>query len=318
MSDEELEKLAKAKALQGLPMDEASRLARAKEMGFDVDNVYFHGTTAKDFSEFYPGLANNGKGIYFTQDLHKANAYATNDSPIAPRNARIIPTFVKGELFDPDNSEHIKKLNELRRNKSYDPEKYDKHNSLKLGDLRKDYNTDELVDELKSLGFSGRKIGKGKINSGYVNPETFEWIDTPNIEDEIVVFDPKNIRSKFAKFDPAMAESADISSFVPKTKGEKAIGAAIKGLGVLDKGLAHAGKLAIGADIAQGNIPEAAISAAEFAAPKLGAAATRAAPFLDLLRPESTQTQEQEEAELEQAKFNKLKQALKKRGLAVE
>jgi hypothetical protein len=107
-------------------------------------------------------------------------------------------------------------------------------------------------------------------------------------------------------------------SFVPKTTGEKAVGTALKGLDVLDKGLAHAGKLAIGADVAQGNIPEAVISAAEFAAPKLGATATRVAPFLDLLRPETTQTEEQEQSELEQAKFNKLKQALKKRGLAVE
>ena len=36
---------------QSLPMDEASRMARAKEMGFDTDNPVYHGTM-KDFPEF--------------------------------------------------------------------------------------------------------------------------------------------------------------------------------------------------------------------------------------------------------------------------
>jgi hypothetical protein len=303
MSDEELEKLAKAKALQDLPMDEASRLARAKEMGFDLP--VYHGTTTQKIErrnselgksaiqEFLPNDAFHGKGIYFSpeEQLYKVEGFASKEG------GHIYPTVVRGKkIFNtgegviadsvigktPSVEESFKTLSSLSGKSVEDLKKLDRY---QLAELIKKY------------------------------PKQFEGLARSS---EVVIFDPKNIRSKFAKFDPAMAESADISSFVPKTTGEKAVGAALKGLGVLDKGLAHAGKLAIGADIAQGNIPEAAISAAEFAAPKIGAAATRVAPFLDLLRPETTQSEEQEQSELEQVKFNKLKQALKKRGLAVE
>jgi len=311
----EQKKLAKAKTLQDLPMDEASRLARAKEMGFDVDNMYYHGTPNPDFSEFK-------KGSFFTKDSNFADLYSQAHNQ--GTNARVIPAYLKTKnFFDFENPEHLDKLKQqLTKSLSNKSEIglaestiYEYKNKPKSLDERVNNIINYLQDKNKSnwLLLENKDISKAIQDAGFDG--TFI---TEAGRKNAMVFDPKNIRSKFAKFDPSMIESGDISSFVPKTTGEKAVGAALKGLGVLDKGLSHAGKLAIGADIAQGNIPEAAISAAEFAAPKIGAAATRVAPFLDLLRPETTQTEEQEQSELEQAKFNKLKQALKKRGLAIE
>ncbi len=67
--------------LSGLPMDTASRMQRAKEMGFDVDNPVYHGSVEKDF-EFFDdekiGLRDEGffgRGHYFADSKGEANYY---------------------------------------------------------------------------------------------------------------------------------------------------------------------------------------------------------------------------------------------------
>lgn len=67
---------------QSLPMDEASRMARAKEQGFDVDA--FHGTT-HDFNEFNSDrLAKKGHfggGHYFSSDIDDVNVNYAGRGP---------------------------------------------------------------------------------------------------------------------------------------------------------------------------------------------------------------------------------------------
>lgn len=256
----------------------AEKLARAKEMGFDTENVYYHGTHSKDFNEFKSGLANNGRGIFFTQDPYKATAYATNDQAIAPQNARIIPTFIKGTLFDPENKEHLNKLNTLLKDKSDFPEQF---RPLSSKELKTAYNSEKLTSALEQLGFTGRIFGKGKISSGYTDPNTFDWIPTTG-QDEVIVFNPKNIRSKFAKFDPAMSESSDISSLASR-------GSSLENK-ILNRAFTGAGLYGIGSDIKQGNLVDAAVSAAQMGVPKLGIAGSA---FLDLLRPTEMMNKEQ-------------------------
>src|SRR5690606_26717289 len=48
-----------AKSSSSLPMDEASRLARAREMGFDTDATWYH-ATHRDFDEFDTNAAGSG------------------------------------------------------------------------------------------------------------------------------------------------------------------------------------------------------------------------------------------------------------------
>ena len=59
-----------------LPMDEASRMARAREMGFDTDQTVYHGTT-HDFDQFGSTNANPeghyGAGHYFTTSAEDAS-----------------------------------------------------------------------------------------------------------------------------------------------------------------------------------------------------------------------------------------------------
>ena len=60
-------------------MDKASRMARAREMGFDVDQTLYHGTGA-DFTEFKNkqdrDYGYSGQGYYFTDEPGTANFYA--------------------------------------------------------------------------------------------------------------------------------------------------------------------------------------------------------------------------------------------------
>lgn len=67
-----------------LPMDTASRMQRAKEQGYDVDNIQYHGST-HDITEFDASLANPendmGKGVYLTDSIFDANNNYAGEGP---------------------------------------------------------------------------------------------------------------------------------------------------------------------------------------------------------------------------------------------
>jgi len=125
-----------------LPMDEASRMARAREMGFDTDTTYYHATNA-DFDQFRPsekGLM--GPGVYVSDDPKQVMKYVDNDG------ARIMPVHIRGNINKPRTE------------------------------------ADPYVRINDPQGFDGQQV-----------------------MDQVVVFDPKNIRSKYATFDPAQSDS---------------------------------------------------------------------------------------------------------------
>jgi hypothetical protein len=57
-----------------LPMDAASRLARAKDMGFDTKTTWYHGTPEPDLQVIQPGKRD--PGAWFTTDMQNAANYA--------------------------------------------------------------------------------------------------------------------------------------------------------------------------------------------------------------------------------------------------
>jgi len=230
-----------------LLMDLESRLARAKEMGFHTDLPVYHGTD-KTFQEFtYDpyALKTLGPGVYTTPDPKFASDYANWAAPEAGSARQVYPLFLKGKIFDVSNPEHTKLLR-----KSYD-----------------DYDTiRDAIPEIKKLGFDHVRLSGDSGN-------------------EIVTFDPKNIRSKFAAFDPAKSESADLSAFTGKKPKFPSIG---KALGV-------AGTISDISDIAHGDIAEGALGLGSLVA-------GRASPYLGALRPEKTVSEELESRQLQEAK----------------
>ena len=172
------------RGVSNLPMDEASRLARAREMGFDVDRPMYHGTSYS-FPEFQVSEAGMmGPGVYVTNLPSEADYYAKKSAEF--RNfaegrpdvgANVVPVVVReGNLFDLDARDMWKAFG--------DPD-----------------SQEELVRRAREAGYIGARGSSPYSGSGQKAEGIVEYIS---------MFDPKDVRSRFAAFDPAMRESANL------------------------------------------------------------------------------------------------------------
>lgn len=188
-----------------LQMDEASRMARAKEMGFNTDKTYYHGTTTpEDFTEFKKPAEDNmnqfGSGVYMTENPEKASGYSKalwDDEPEIgssrkPERSRVLPLHVRGKLYKDDLSDFNNFQNLIEHLGFKDRSEMEKALHAKYGDIPSE---DKINRALKDMGYTGRDI------LGYNGQPR-----------EVVVFDPKDVRSKFAKFDPDKSGSGNISA----------------------------------------------------------------------------------------------------------
>ena len=165
-----------------LPMDEASRMARAGEMGFDTGLPLYHGTGA-DFPAFdaarfqQSDFGTGGAGVYSSESPQLAGAYA--DLVTRPSNdgSNVLPILT-------------------RRVDAYDNGGY------------RNINTPE-----QSREYSRRMQELGIDNVYYRDNLTGEIVEN-------TTFDPTNIRSRFARFDPAFSHLANLNaSFAPPLAG---------------------------------------------------------------------------------------------------
>lgn len=174
-----------SRASKDLPLDKASRMARAKEMGFDVDNPVYHGTGA-DFGVFDPSASGKmGGGVYTSESAKRASQYAGGG-----QGANVQKLFVKGR---------IAKLTDINEAREAAQRAIPRSSIESLRDWNAAARA-KTQQILKEKGFSGMQI-----------------------EDEILMLDPKNIRSVNAKFDPAMADSADLLAINPPSAAGFAI-----------------------------------------------------------------------------------------------
>lgn len=185
---------------EGLDMSEAARMARAKEMGFDTGKTYYHGTKA-NIDEFkLPKKASNGsafgEGVYLTDAPYEANHYAMDMSP-GESGSNVLPVHHNlKNPFDLDANVDPKFIEYLKENKVL-PQSYlnqVKDNFGLYGKLVNKLDGHEYTELLKKAGYDGVSNAPGK--GGYIN----------------VVFDPSQIRSKFAAFDPSKSGSGNISA----------------------------------------------------------------------------------------------------------
>lgn len=116
-----------------LPMDLASRMARAKEIGFDTDKVFYHGPN-RNFDSFDPKMIGSKtwtpmgapEGFWFTDDPQIAGRYAKGD------NGSIMPVYLKdpqmlasGRVAVAGDPRNIRSVNA-----AFDPSKSDSANLL--------------------------------------------------------------------------------------------------------------------------------------------------------------------------------------------
>lgn len=87
-----------------MPMDVASRTARAKQMGFDTDTTWYHGTSTPGLTELKPGMRD--PGIWVTDDKMNANNYARgSDADLHSLRARYSNPYIVefGDDMSPTN-----------------------------------------------------------------------------------------------------------------------------------------------------------------------------------------------------------------------
>jgi hypothetical protein len=153
-----------------LPMDLTSRVGRAKGQDFDLNKTLYHGTKS-DIENFDLAKTQSrdagyiGEGVYLTGNKNLANFYAKSAATTGDSGSNVMPVVTN-----------------VKNTKTFtlgDKSKF-------AWDIKKNPKmSKELTEKLVGEGFDSAQVvdGKGELV-------------------EMVVFDPKNIRSKFAKFDP--------------------------------------------------------------------------------------------------------------------
>jgi hypothetical protein len=181
---------------------------RAVAMGFDIDNPMSHGTdkNIKKFKVGKKGYDEIGSGVY-TAPINRnpygynySNAWAQGDGginyPLVVKNDVADYDSIKGSLGIPNHKDidgnAISPPNEIEsdliaRIVQNDPQWFGSE------DLLRDQIRAMGVDNaIKKAGYAGAKSKKSQV---------------PN---QVVTFDPRNIRSRFAAFDPMRRDSSDL------------------------------------------------------------------------------------------------------------
>lgn len=203
----------RAAAGDDLAMDHVSRMARAKEQGFDVDNVMFHGSS-KDIKAFDP----DATGVFSSSDA-VGNTSFTPDPSQASRYAE------EGiyEVWDEDLNRGIDNAINVGGKKSAEGANVGAYllpDDIKVinseGKSHSAYWMTEQQEKARREGFKGVRF-EGMMDDTYYNPNGMPT-------DTTKIFDPKNIRSVNAAFDPAKRESSNLlASLAPIAVGAGAL-----------------------------------------------------------------------------------------------
>jgi len=178
-----------------LPMDTASRMKRARDMGFDTEKLLYRGTTEKGAKTAKPSFE-AGEGVFLTDNPDVAEIFRY------PREwgESITEKFdeVSGEYIDiepGDLQELLARIKKPLRLNAKDAEKFTYDTAFQSKTIRNAKNSD-----YDSIVVPSVKEGVG------------DWVEEGTT---YVVLDPKNIRARSAKFDPSKVKSENILASVP-------------------------------------------------------------------------------------------------------
>lgn len=181
-------------AQSSLPMDEASRMQRAREMGFDVDTPLYHGR-GNEVETLPIGTKARqqelGRGVYLTSNRDGAAGYAQQRAVRSGGgNGVVYKVFVRGSFVQSNGSVALRSLPKEMQQKIKKETPWlvkntsQGNNHITLPDLARMEGGAEF---LRSAGIDGLRRG-----------------------DELVVFDPANIRRTDATFDPSQEGSSKL------------------------------------------------------------------------------------------------------------
>ena len=192
-----------------MPMDEASRIARAQEMGFDTDKLMYHGTDAGEISSFNPAKGGeNLPATFLTDSRRVARTYGDNVGEYFARSDYPADFYFDGRSTTKFDDETLTPGGLVRRIKEVrdDAARYGAETETDLAfDLQSAGVDPMYADEIDSVKMMDVV-------------DDFGWGGSP--ANNIAVFDPSNIRLRSARFDPRLKHLSNLS-------------AGIGGLGVL-------------------------------------------------------------------------------------
>ena len=219
-----------------MPLDEASRMARAREMGFDTDTPLYHGTNA-DVPAFDPSRAGQvgadfGPASYTTTSPTTASGYAgqaINNAQwraLGDEHQTALSEWGRAVVqHGPDAPEAVQaqgraqsildRMNAIQADVESFRAPSDGGNVVPIladqsgfpryaGDGGHWYQVNEAaIADARAGGASGLRI------ENVIDPAT---TSTREAADTVISFDPTRIRSRFARFDPRLRHLANLSA----------------------------------------------------------------------------------------------------------
>jgi GNAT superfamily N-acetyltransferase len=205
-----------------LPMDEASRLARAQASGFDTGTPLYHGTKT-DISSIDPRAVLDGnargRGFYMTDNPASASGYATgadmNRIDLTPGNQpNVTPLLSRSNFF---NERQVVPRAELRRLQGIEDQIL-----TEAGDARHTASAQGLPELDSNLRFDRAYPATGaNVRYNLFNPELtlnragYEGQSGPAVVgsgSDFVTTNPTAVRSQFARFDPEFSHLSNLSA----------------------------------------------------------------------------------------------------------
>ncbi len=186
----------------GLPADNTA-MDRARAMGFDVQNLFYHGTKA-DFESFRPSKG----GVFFTRQKNIADQFG-NSKEYVTKGKKIFNIDV-GNLTK-EQKDYFNKM---------ESSIFDEDDIESMGS---DYSG--LADAMEYgdlYRIAGRSAQNNVLNK--INKSGYDIVDMPDYHGDAsdnvrVVFEPANIRLSSAAFDPMQSTSSNLlaqsAKFVP-------------------------------------------------------------------------------------------------------
>ncbi len=187
----------RVKGGDSLAMDFASKMQRAKEQGFDTDTVYYHGT-------------NIDRDVILDQGFNTSDRSLSSDQIPHPRGDNIGTFFSQSKGDAKDFGRNIfQTYLSLKNPKVFktqsDWKDFNRENSGVTPDIR---DSDGYIIEEGTFQHKAREVLEGQGYDGVV-------IEKPNYvkgrgKPWAVAFEPNQIRSTNAAFDPAKKDSSNL------------------------------------------------------------------------------------------------------------
>lgn len=212
---------AEAGVKSQLAMDLASRMKRAKEMGFDIRRPFYHGTD-QDITAFSPerfggatGAESAKQGVWTTDKRRVAQSYADYAATGAKIDRLVKQADAAGDAGDWDKYDELITEAERLESSFADPKnRLSGQNIMPVASRGRYLKHDAKGESFEGLGEVFSEIIRRARAGGYDGVEFKNLDDAVGLTDSLathrVTFDPSNIRSVNAAFDPAKADSSDL------------------------------------------------------------------------------------------------------------